>query len=397
MAGDEAEPQDGHQGDEGAHPDPGKDTAASEMASRLPLTGPSSSPTRPGTRSPMLSAARSGESADQFYRTWRQTVASGHATSVSGGDFRDLNVGNTTIYSYARSSHQPGPIRAEILDDLAGRYTRVEGYEALLEQLRSRKLIALHSTREPAAPQPRSASWRTPQARQYPASGLKLTCIPCRTPNYREAGAARRTGLSCRRDRGTGGGEADRACKTVADGAFLHGAAVAPAQLRWQNSLGDYVVDCPLPDPRTVLDLAIDHEIARRPDLEQALQDLDVTSRLAESGARLPSEVVWLVTLLLSHASGDISSDQLTRMSGDSLSRYVSDWFDPLAAIPASAAADDQVRLATFRIALAVFNQTPFDLVAEAGERLAQQILTAGSTPATGQDGIRQPPGRLCR
>jgi hypothetical protein len=77
---------------------------------------------------------------------------------------------------------------------------------------------------------------------------------------------------------------------------------------------------------------------------------------------------------------GEITSDEMIGRVGESLSRYVSGWFEPLAQIPASAAADEPVSLATFRIALAVFNQAPFDVVAEAGELLTGKIMTAGSS-----------------
>jgi len=78
-----------------------------------------------------------------------------------------------------------------------------------------------------------------------------------------------------------------------------------------------------------------------------------------------------------------MTAEDLDRLNSDLATRYVSAWFEPLAALPVTSEADESVRLAAFRIALAVLNESPFDLVAEAAENLTDRILHARSPRRT--------------
>ncbi len=180
--------------------------------------------------------------------------------------------------------------------------------------------------------------------------------------------------------------DADRLCTQLSErGCFM--VIVVPHDLRYRTAFGDYVTDCPSPDPQQVLHLLIELESQRSPELESALKQLTTTGKSQVAGPiKLPSEARWTAALMVSHASGQITAEQMAAQRDECLSEFVSDWFESLANIPPSAAADEQVKLATFRIALAVFNETPFEFIAEAGERLAHQILTAASP--------RRAPGR---
>jgi len=379
-AGDHGEPRDdkpdgeggrGHAGDEKTG-DPDGRRAGTDRSDQL----------ADATGDPLAAAfgGTAGESADQFYRTWVRTVkSSGPATVIGGGTFRDLSIGGTTIYSYDRRAQPPGPVRSEVLDDLTRRYAKVAGYDMLLDRLRSTNLLVLRGApgtgrtatvlRLLAAVASEAVSRfgpetdlrSLPDSELEPGFGYLMELVP---------GWGNAPPLAMHIDR-LRGQLTDRKCFMV---------LVAPHDIRYRTAFEDYIADCPLPDAQIVLDLAVEHEIRKRPDLAAALQNLGASTKLAGSSARrLPSEIRWLVTLMVSHAMGDITFDDMTARSDESLSRYVADWFEPLANIPAGPAADEQVRLATFRIALAVFDQTPYDLVAEAGERLAEEILTAGS------------------
>ena len=104
----------------------------------------------------------------------------------------------------------------------------------------------------------------------------------------------------------------------------------------------------------------------------------------------------WLVAHLISVEATDHAAADLSLLNSNLADRYVSAWFEPLAGLPATPEGDEPVRLAAFRIALAVLNDSPFDLVAEAAEDLAKRILTARCAPAhAGRAGIRPPSRRL--
>ena len=173
--------------------------------------------------------------------------------------------------------------------------------------------------------------------------------------------------------------DVDRLCDQLAS-SECYLVLITQHDIRCLDAFHGYVADCPVPDSREVLDRAVKHESRLRPDLEadlrQAAADVQPDG---PGGARTPSEVGWLVAHVVSRAEGKITSDELARLSKESLTRNVSGWFEPLASLPASAEGDEQVRIGAFRIALAVLNDTPFDLVAEAAESLTWQILITRS------------------
>jgi hypothetical protein len=155
---------------------------------------------------------------------------------------------------------------------------------------------------------------------------------------------------------------------------------VAPHDIRYRDSFDGYIADCPLPDPQEVFDQIVGYEIGRQPDKEQVLQQIAIHARpQGPAGPQTPSEVRWLVAHLLSVGTADHAAAELDLLHSDLAGRYVSAWFEPLAGLPATSEGDEPVRLAAFRIALAVLNENPFDLVAEAAEELTEEILVARS------------------
>ena len=87
----------------------------------------------------------------------------------------------------------------------------------------------------------------------------------------------------------------------------------------------------------------------------------------------------WLVAHLLSTGIATHSAADLDLLYADLATRYVLAWFEPLARLPVTAEGDEPVRLSAFRIALAVLNDCPVNVVAEAAEELAGRILKARS------------------
>src|ERR1017187_2451404 len=326
------------------------------------------------------------KSMGQAYRAWARIFQmSGPAAVIGGSSFRDVNIG-TTIYTYDRHAGAPGPVRPEVIENLVLRYVPGSCYYSLIGRLKRTYLLALRGApgtgrattglrmlADVAGEQvcrfgPDTDVNQLPDDHLQEGFGYLIELIP----GWGKAVAAATN--------------ADKLQHRLAErGCFM--VVIVPHDIQYQAAFEDYIADCPLPDPQQLLALAIEHEIRQRPHLAPALRDLKAASPLGEfGGSRLPRGASQAAALMASCALGEINADEMTSRASEALALHVASWFEPLAQIPASAAADQQVRLATFRIALAVFHQTPFDVVAEAGELLAGKIMTAGSP--------RRQPGR---
>jgi hypothetical protein len=159
---------------------------------------------------------------------------------------------------------------------------------------------------------------------------------------------------------------------------------IAPHDIRYRDGFEGYIADCKLPRPWEVFDQSIEYEIRRRPDREQILRQIATHARPnGSTGPQTPSEVQWLIAHLMSTATTDYAAADLDLLSGDLAARYVSAWFEPLAGLPSTSQGDESVRLAAFRMALAVLNESPVDLVAETAEDLTERILIARSPRRT--------------
>jgi len=326
------------------------------------------------------------DSADQAYRTWVRTILSGGpATVFGGGSFRDITIGGTTVYTRDRRDQAPGPVRRAVLDELIDRYVPVAGYQEILDRLRSARLIVLRGA-------PGTGRTTTGLRLLAEAAGLRVSRfdpeakLSALEPGDLEEGSGYLLEVAAGRGSVPTDVHMDRLGQLLFD-RQCYLVLIAPHDLRHRAAFDGYTVDCPLPDTRELFSHAIDYETALRPDADGDVGTLAFEAIPDGPGAvRLPSEVWLLSQLLLSYASGEIAFEEVARRNAESLSRYVSEWFDPLAAVEPGADADERTRLAAFRIALAVLNGSPYDLVAEAGERLATEF---------GGGSARRPRGRV--
>jgi hypothetical protein len=332
-----------------------------------------------------LGSASAQAGRGQAYRTWMRTVhAPGAGAFISGGSIGVLNI-TQAAGAYDRQGQAPGPVRTDIIDELSSRYAPVDGYETFVRQLTSTRLLVLRGapgtgrtttglrllaklTDNVARFSPDIDLRALTTADLDPESGYLLELNP---------GSASLPPTPAHVDR-LRGYLAECECYLV---------VVAPHDIRYRDSFDGYIADCPLPDPQQVFDQIVGYEIGRQPDKEQILQQIAICARPSGStGPQTPSEVRWLVAHLMSTATANYASAELELLHSDLVGRYVSAWFEPLAGLPATSEGDESVRLAAFRIALAVLNENPFDLVAEAAENLTERILIARSP--------RRKPGR---
>jgi len=315
-------------------------------------------------------SARAGEG--QAYRSWVRTVRASGAAFVSGGSIGVLNIG-TGAGSSVRGMQSPGPVRQEVLEEIAGRYVPVAGYEQLVRQLERNHVLVLRgapSTGRSTTGLRMLYKLTERVARFSPDTDLRSIASSELQPQsgYLLKLPARVTGLPSP-------AEADLlAAKLDENDSYL--VIIASHDIRHAGVFASYLADCPLPDPAQVFDRAVDVQIRQQPDLAEKLRHAAAWARPhGSAGPQKPAEVMWLIAYLASGSTAELSAANLSLLSGELASRYVSAWFEPLSTLPVTAEADDEVRLASFRIALAVLNDSPYDLVAEAAEQLAAMIL----------------------
>jgi hypothetical protein len=321
-------------------------------------------------------SARTGQG--QAYRAWIQTVqASGAAAFVGGGTIGVLNI-TAPSGAYERRGQAPGPVRPEIIAELVSKYAPVPGYERLIDQLSTARLLVLKGapgTGRTTTGLRLLAKLTDNVARFRPDTDIRaLTAADFEshsgylqelTPGSRVTPPTADQ-VDLLRDYLT-----ERECYLV---------LITPNDIRYRDSFNSCTADCPLPKPREVFHQAIEYEIGRRPAKEQLLRQIAADDQLGSAtGPQTPAEMQWLIAHLLSTGVTKHSTADLDLLYSDLASRYVAAWFEPLARLPVTAEGDEPVRLCAFRIALAVLNHCPINLVAEEAEDLAGRIIKARS------------------
>lgn len=325
-------------------------------------------------------STRAGER--QAYQSWMRTVrASGAAAFVGGGHIGVLNI-TAASGGQDRRGQAPGPVRPEVITELINRYAPVAGYETLVKRLRSSRLLVLRGapgTGRTTTGLRLLAKLAGNVARFSPDTDLCKLKADDLEPS---------SGYLLELNFGSGPrpptpAQADALCGYLTE-RECYLVLVAPYDIRYRDGFEGCIADCPLPDPRTVFDQAIEYKIRRRPDQEQALRQIAAQAQPnGSAGPQTPSEVLWLIAHLMATPAATYAPADLDLLNGRLAARYVAAWFEPLAGLPVTAEGDEAIRLAVFRIALAVLNESPFDLVAEAAEDLTERVLIARSTRRT--------------
>jgi hypothetical protein len=311
----------------------------------------------------------------------RTVRASGPSAFVGGGTIGVLNI-TTASGAYDRRGQAPGPVRGEVISELINRYAPVAGYETFVKQLSTARLLVLRGapgTGRTTTGLRLLAKLADNVARFSPDTDLRALTSADLEPQC---------GYLLELNPGSGSlpptpAHVDRLRDYLAE-RECYLVLVAPHDIRYRDGFDGCIADCPLPDPREVFDQTVEYEIRRRPDLEQVLRQIAADAQInGSAGPQTPSEVQWLVAHLMSAATTSYAAADLDLLNSDLAARYVSAWFEPLARLPVTSEGDESVRLAAFRMALAVLNESPFDLVAEAAEDLTERLLIARSPRRT--------------
>ncbi|HEV2640193.1 MAG TPA: hypothetical protein VGX23_33975 [Actinocrinis sp.] len=151
------------------------------------------------------------------------------------------------------------------------------------------------------------------------------------------------------------------------------------------RAVGDYVREHAAPAPMAILKRRFE-AAAGLPEftgpeaaavLAAAREDPELLALLGTMSG--PADEVWLAELVLRVASGALDRAVALQAGGELLDRHIAGW---LAQLPQGVDLQrhrEQVETFALRLALAVFNDSPADLVCEAGERLAWELFTTAN------------------
>lgn len=298
----------------------------------------------------------------------------------------DMQVGDRyEVFLGEKAAPAAGPVPDEVLRWVRERYFAVDRYPEMLEALEKRRVVLLRG-------QP--GTGRTTTAlhlldRLTPNRVFRLGCgktaKSLTSGKLGEADAGYLAELPSRVSGGLTEAILDE-LRSKLEKAGSHAVLVASGDPRHVRSFGRYAFDYQAPDPADLLRKHIQHEI--RPDdpqdLEEKLRRLREADWTAEAlgPCPRPSESAWMATLLAKHARGEGTREEVEQDAKRAVGHQVTEWFGELLGLSPGAELNEALRLAAFRIALAVLNRSPYTLVAEAAELLSRKFTGSG----TGKD-----------
>ncbi|GAB3148769.1 hypothetical protein GCM10027258_44320 [Amycolatopsis stemonae] len=312
-----------------------------------------------------------------------------YSVSIGRGEFRDFQVGDRTqIFVGQAVSRRSGPVREEVLIWVRNRYLEVSGHSKMLEALKVNRVLLLRG-------QPGTGRYTT-------AVHLLDSLAPDRVFRLDSGDTVKSlTDAGLPEDDAGYVAEVPRRIAGSLSEAHLdklHGlfrehrsycVLVVGADPRPLDVFGEYAFDYSAPDAGKLLEKNLSHE-ARTDDDEEfenrwhGMLDADWVAKALGPCPR-PLESVRMAALLAQHARGLITQVDVERAAAAAVSIQVAEWFAELQAVLSVEERDEALRLAAFRIALAVLNKSPYDIVADAARRLAGRLVKA-----TGASGTRR-------
>ncbi|GGM70184.1 hypothetical protein GCM10011609_02350 [Lentzea pudingi] len=314
---------------------------------------------------------------DEAYLRGRGLTTAGAMTFNRDASIQDLQVGDRYIYYNFRSSSAGGdfravPVRDEILRWVRSRYVLVAGYDDLLGALEQARVLVLNG-------RPGTGRFTT---------GLRLVCALTAGKIFRidgsdpikidEAGIERGSGyvMELSRPQAEALTELDLdalAARFAAKESYL----VVICHRDGQNHvLGGFARSCPPPDIYDLVSRHLRDELRDDDcDADEVLEQLYTNRGLREALAAdpKPAEAAQIAGFLAEMARGEIDLSQVETRAALLVRRQVEEWFAELSC-PADAL-PEALRLNAFRISLAVFNVSEYDVVVKAGAALATTLL----------------------
>ncbi|MEU7787454.1 hypothetical protein [Amycolatopsis sp. NPDC049159] len=378
-----------------------------EASSTPSPTGPADSSGPAGGAKPDSSAAPDtgektdgnllGEEKRSFTKTFRQGQhflspeinQYGPAASIGRADIKELQVGDRTqIFIGHTVSRTSGPVREEVLAWIRDRYLEVSGYEEMLDALKANRVLLL---------------------RGHPGTGRVTTALHLldhlaegrvfRLDSGETVKSLTEAGLS-ENNAGYVAEVPRRVASSLTEthleklhGLFKGGESycvlVSETDPRPSHVFGGYAHDYTAPDAGALLEKHASHEAITEDaeDFEDRMSSLLTADWVAKALGPCPRplESVRMAALLAQHARDELTQVDVEREAAQAVYFQITEWFAGLQAMPTGEERDEALRLAAFRIALAVLNESPYHIVADAAGRLARRLVAA-----TGPTGTRR-------
>jgi hypothetical protein len=313
----------------------------------------------------------------------------GAVVSIGRADIKALQVGEGTQFSVGRAvSRTSGPVREEVLTWIRERYFEVSGYREMVEELKSNRVLLLrgHLGTGRFTTALHLLDRLTPDRVFHLESGETLKSLT-------EAGLPES-------DAGYVAEVPHRIAGSLTETHLekLHGllkdkdaycVLVAETDPRPSDVFGGYAHDYTVPDAFALLKKHAEHE-ARTDDpddFEQRMAELLTADWVAKAVGPSPRpwESVRMAALLARHARGRVTRVDVERKAAQAVDSQIAEWFAGIQGLSPGEDRDEALRLASFRIALAVLNKSPYHIVAEAAGVLARRLIAA-----TGATGVRR-------
>ncbi|MBP2326318.1 hypothetical protein JOF56_006703 [Kibdelosporangium banguiense] len=290
-----------------------------------------------------------------------------------------LHIGDV-YYAFGRSGTvKSATVREGYLGYICSRYLKVSDYDKMLAMLRDHRLVVLFG---------------------YPGSGRQTTAIVlldaladgkvARFDDEQDAKSLTNDdftegwGYVLELDANSGASLTEPMLNKLRDMARGNESwCVVIAELDGhRRDLADYAIRHHPPDKDKLLAAHIDKEIDLDDEdgLEARLIELAGTPRMRKAlgSAPQPAEIAEMAKLLVAYGHGQLTLDEVEAAATKAVGRQIEEWFAVLAGTDADNM-EGPLRLGAFRIALAVFNESPYTMVVEQGSGLVNQLKSMKS------------------
>ncbi|MEQ0565598.1 hypothetical protein ABJI51_41520 [Amycolatopsis sp. NEAU-NG30] len=325
---------------------------------------------------------------DRYYSP--KLAPSGPVSNIGHATITEMQVGHRyEFFLSEKAAPEAGPVPEEIIRWVRERYLAVDRYPDMVEMLEKRRLVLLRG--QPGTGRTTTALHLLDQF--APARVFRMKCgknaKSLSTGKLGEKNAGYVAELPSR----VGGGLTEEILDELRnrlEKAQSYAVLVAATDPRHVSSFGRYAFDYQAPDPADLLRKHLEHEIlpGDPPGFEDELRRLSEARWTGEAlgPCPRPSESAWMAALLAKHARGESTRDDVERDAKQAVSHQVSEWFGELLGLAPGAELNEALRLAAFRIALAVLNRSPYTVVAEAAELLSRKF--GGEETAKGKQQV---------
>ncbi|AHI01025.1 ATP-binding protein [Kutzneria albida] len=325
---------------------------------------------------------------DAYRRGQRNLSTDGPMAFLRESIIHEQHIGDRYEFSVGQGlALSSGSVREEVLEWVRARYVPVPGYDLMRSTLSDRSLIVLHGL--PGTGRATTALRLLDESADGKVYRLdSRQSITALTDKHVEQGRGYVAELLDRSAAPPTEAQLDMVRDLLQKHSCTCVLIIETDRLRG-DALGGYAIECPPPDGDALLRSHIGEEV--REDDEEGVEDLLTamaeTPRLlaARGPAPRPSETVQMAKLLAEFGRREIDLAGLERQAALAVHDQVREWFAVLV-VPGQV--DDQLdalRLAAFRISLAVLNETSYDIVSHWGEKLANLFMEVVSTQTAPQ------------